>query len=1258
MKKEWKKVLSLVMALAMVLSTCTFVFAEGEEVEEVTPVQTVYDFAEFFETSDEFSGNPATDYDADGLTRVPTPNWKVGIFENGDTPFVDVFTTLNLMVRAGHYSRAICDTKNTTMTLVDGSQSSNVRIPNMMVVYNDGYLRSASPEKTYHHYDGTVSVIGDGGYSNGYHDTYSGNTFFWNYRGGVGYGFGNGTGMPNSGLTASIQGAVIFIVPRSGYIRPTVKVFHDDANSLSDLRFRLYKQDVDDNWTNIYPAEGEAAATITAGGSWTSSERLINGWVPVSQNSSVTRDDARLWVEAGEKIVLRVGSVTPGGGAYAIDTLKFEYITELDDLNSGYFPDTRIADVREAALPERTVYTVPEDSGLIPTDVPGIFSVDESYVDGTPVTVTITVDDVVFSREITLVSAIYDAAEAFYTTNDYSEGKTAAEKYATRSQTPANTNDGSDMWTVGYYEKNDIAGRLYLYPVLQRPKNYRAYEDTLYTGRAAAMTWTISSAYFGSNAAGETASGYTNDADNGWSLLNTNAGQGSLSYNFGSDTYIGNSGAGHTSYAGNTVTPTIIFTAPLDGVINPVLKAAATNANTVMYRMYKVDGAGNYTQIYPLATESANWVQPTCDWDGDYAISDVANNNWAYLPASSNNSWMIQNKGVVRVNKGDKIYLRFAGVAGSEAFALSQLTMNYLGRFGENDELLLDAPFANYEEEYNVLYPANQILDLSREILNSEAKGTMEYKVSGNTDVLRETSIGGVYELTGKINFGGEAAVVTAEYYSKGMSSANGDAPLYTSSTKVYTNAASMQIEPFTAETVKTTQLGYDVDGFVLPYYSDATERAMYGVIDLGIADEWKGAAVTFSIPGKFEYLGNGKIRAIAKHDYTDAGGAWLNTSSTAAPLPAAPAYNGHPAVRGPETMGDNPVVMRITASDGGVKEFNLWAMDEKVHSTTATDYNSYSFDYGKYTTGNAVLKLESIVDIKTNGGTFLPTFVDSARKSQITPVLDDPYIHAQATSYWFPRVPTFTNEGGVDFWKYHKSVWTQWTPNEFKDFYGVAWTFVAPKDGAVKIDKYTVDSLYSNNAGRWMDYNMNIATRKYSIDDSTYETLHERVYKGRSGYYGNQYVSESGTMVNKVESDGSLIVEMKKGEKIRICFSSLEYDIGISSFRRSDGSDKEYLPNPVFTYVADLVDEFDAGVLYVTPSSFEGVSAENVFTLFFDQNGQLIGKSTVADEGDASEGYFGIYLPDAGDVAFAKVFFWDSLTNIQPLAGDIMVRK
>ena len=30
MKKEMKKVLSLVLALAMVLSTCTFVFAEGE----------------------------------------------------------------------------------------------------------------------------------------------------------------------------------------------------------------------------------------------------------------------------------------------------------------------------------------------------------------------------------------------------------------------------------------------------------------------------------------------------------------------------------------------------------------------------------------------------------------------------------------------------------------------------------------------------------------------------------------------------------------------------------------------------------------------------------------------------------------------------------------------------------------------------------------------------------------------------------------------------------------------------------------------------------------------------------------------------------------------------------------------------------------------------------------------------------------------------------------------------------------------------
>lgn len=1284
MKKEWKKVLSLVMALAMVLSICPFAFAEGEEVEEVTPVvQTVYDFAEFFETSDEFSGNPATDYDADGLTRVPTPNWKVGIFENGDTPFVDVFTTLNLMVRAGHYSRAICDTKNTTMTLVDGSQSSNVRIPNMMVVYNNSYLRSASPEKTYHHYDGTVSVIGDGGYSNGYHDTDSGNTFFWNYRGGVGYGFGNGTGVPNSGLTASIQGAVIFIVPRSGYIRPTVKVFHDDANGLSDLRFRLYKQDVDDNWTNIYPAEGEAAATITAGGSWTSSERLINGWVPVSQNSSVTRDDARLWVEAGEKIVLRVGSVTPSGGAYAIDTLKFEYITELDDLNSGYFPDTRMADVREAALPERTVYTVPEDSGLIPTDVPGIFSVDESYVDGTPVTVTITVDDVVFSREITLVSAIYDAAEAFYVQGDFSAGKTAAEKYATNPMTPKTPNDGTGLWSVGYYPYSDL-GLFRYYDGFGRMKNYRAYEDTTYN-RTASMVWGYSGGYWRQVKLEGDPGWLSVDADGGWSLCEVNTAYGSVGYSFGKDAYIANGAISHGS--SNTMQPSIVFVAPIDGVINPYLEAAATDAGNVAYRMYKEDAlTGELTQIYPLVTDP-DQIQLKKNDGTVYDVSKYVDNNWGLLPKGSS-GYMVQDEGLVRVKKGDKIVTRFSGHGvASKYYGLKQLTMNYLGRFGEDDELLMSAPFANYEETYDLVTPRDKMVDLSRELLNPEAKGTMEYTITGNAEILRETADAGVYELTGEINAGGEAATVTAAYYSKGKSSANGDKPLYTTSTEVYVNAASMAVDTFSYDLFKSTQLGYDNDGFLLPYYTNETERAMYGEIDLGLADEWVNSTVTFTLKGaegkevktnKVEYLGNGRVRVLAKHDYTDAGGTYPSHGHKVPPTTTAPSYNGVVAVRDTTTAGANPIVMTVKASDGGVRKFNIWTFNTTVHGDVASE--TYGFDAANYYVGNSVTQLEAYIDMTaTNGGSFEPMYRDNGKNTHITPVADDMYVQGGSESYWDQRVPGFTYDNRIDFWSLNETQWKAMTNSPYVDYDGVAYAFVAPKDGMVKVANYLTEMLHSTTGYFNQGQGIRVGEVRHYKQNGTYETLIKYDYTDCSGfdivhdegtfstadpaYRVPAYLrvgTKSGTMIDSLETDNTLNVTVKKGETIRIILAGDTDTNWVFNYKRTsaDTPGITYLPNPTFTYqYAEYPDEFGDGYFLDVNPMADGMTVENVFTLFYNEAGELLTVSTQAFGGSSEDGYFSIAVPSVS-TAYAKVFFWDSLTNIQPLASDIMVRK
>lgn len=146
-----------------------------------------------------------------------------------------------------------------------------------------------------------------------------------------------------------------------------------------------------------------------------------------------------------------------------------------------------------------------------------------------------------------------------------------------------------------------------------------------------------------------------------------------------------------------------------------------------------------------------------------------------------------------------------------------------------NEEILNAIPMAAYEEETVVVYPQTTQIDLSRTNLNpDEAKGTIEYAVTGNTDVLRVTATPGVYDLTGTLNYDGEAAVVTAGYYSPGKSSANGDTPRYTTSTKVYVKPVSLGYAVFDGYDVfDLSEMTYEMDeAFVLPYYTYASSAS------------------------------------------------------------------------------------------------------------------------------------------------------------------------------------------------------------------------------------------------------------------------------------------------------------------------------------------------------------------------------------------------------------------------------------------------
>ena len=88
-----------------------------------------------------------------------------------------------------------------------------------------------------------------------------------------------------------------------------------------------------------------------------------------------------------------------------------------------------------------------------------------------------------------------------------------------------------------------------------------------------------------------------------------------------------------------------------------------------------------------------------------------------------------------------------------------------------------------------------------------------------------------------------------------------------------------------------------------------------------------------------------------------------------------------------------------------------------------------------------------------------------------------------------------------------------------------------------------------------------------------------------------------------------------------------------------------------------EIPDEFTDYSIDVTPAA-DGLVAENVLTLFYNEAGELVSVSKAANEGSSEDGYFSVQLPDDAEPTYAKIFFWDSLDNIKPLAGNIVVRK
>ena len=122
-----KKVLSLILTIAMVLSCVPLVFAEGEaEGSEPVALQMVYGFEEAFKVADShvFTTDMAASYPQAGLPSATNNEgtWSVGYYAHGTDGAYDTFTKYPKLYRFLPQGRAPEDKVNTTV--IHGTNAS------------------------------------------------------------------------------------------------------------------------------------------------------------------------------------------------------------------------------------------------------------------------------------------------------------------------------------------------------------------------------------------------------------------------------------------------------------------------------------------------------------------------------------------------------------------------------------------------------------------------------------------------------------------------------------------------------------------------------------------------------------------------------------------------------------------------------------------------------------------------------------------------------------------------------------------------------------------------------------------------------------------------------------------------------------------------------------------------------------------------------------------------------------------------------
>ncbi len=847
---------------------------------------------------------------------------------------------------------------------------------------------------------------------------------------------------------------------------------------------------------------------------------------------------------------------------------------------------------------------------------------------------------------------------------------------------------GSDVWQVGHTRYDlDVFERFVPYNDLYRMWHYcRANEDdknltvtvtdntkdsTRYPQMILSSTGLTKGTAAYSGASGTyhwQGGGITVQYDGGVACYDAANQLGSLGYGFDSVMYGENSHVGHqTGYAAHVLA---IFTAPKTGLVTPTLKVSSQNhSDLVVWKMYKQDAQGNMTTIYPTATETS--VSIGSPGVTGVTVPDKWKDGWKQMAATNKTTYATSRPTYdtesVWVEEGDQIVLRFApigpdcnGQNGAKGyFNLNHYQIDYQTAVETNADVV-------YDEDRNV--------DLTDFVVLPLEGATFDYD-----ETLLTKGEGMIFTLGNGYKSGDVAAITVT----------NGAT---TQTINVIANAPSVRYPTFNGEydilDLSEMDFGFD-QGFILPFYTNYIDRAVYGTIDLGLTDEWKNSIVTFSVANKFEYLGNGRIKALARHTWENAGGVagWINGDGTGSVPAKSNANKLLPSKRTKKTMG-TPVVMTVTNPDGGSRQFGLWSFEAATTGTgrystaAALAENGYKFTYSWNGSGqNAVMSIEAYNADYTK---FKPLYLDPNQHYYI------PYVdHRYSDQVGAPMLSRL-DDGGLYLPLTFEAGWNSYiSDRDWPGYVGFSTTFTAPKDGVINLTNFfpkdgvtgyngNVTNNMKNN-GQYFGIHVQLYDAKGNMTqlfDQNYGTTtaiatangndnYVRIPDSRS--VTTATVNGSAVTATNANTDNeTLTFVVKKGQKVRVMLDNKSNNVAVAQQQFTPA----YRPDPVFTYV-DNPNEYafdngfdsDLGYLFAAPAvDSTAINAAGVLTQFYNNNGDLLTTVKGCDADFlAGDNTIAIELPSTlnlNSVGYARVFFFDSLSNIKPVAGDMIIRK